>query len=276
MGQLTLATEHAGAPPPIAWLEPPQSAPRAETIVFVHGLGGTAEVWDGLFDGFARPFRLLSLDMPWSGRQGAGWSVQPSAEWISAALSAIARPVHMMVAHSFGANAVLEYLDRFGTGAVERLVLISPFYDAEAAQDRVEERFSLQNFEELLKEGFRRAQGRRSVPADILASMAQRIRERVGLEGWAEFVRVFGRTSRLRTDRMAVPTLLVSGSDDRAAPPHTAAALAATMPRCTLVRLPRCGHFAMTEQPRQLLDALNAFAASPSPRSAGGDLWLTP
>jgi pimeloyl-ACP methyl ester carboxylesterase len=275
VGQLSAVQAAAGTTPPIAWLEPPQSTPCAEAVVFVHGLGGSAEGWEALFGGFDRPFRLLSLEMPWSGTRGSGWSARSSADWIRSALAAIDAPVFMLVAHSFGANAVLEYLDRHGSGGVERLVLVSPFYDAARAEERVEERFSLQNFEELLKEGFRRAQGRREVPPDILTAMARRIRQRVGVEGWAEFVRVFGRSSRLRTERMEIPTMLVTGCEDRAAPPQTAAALAAAMPCCRLVRLPRCGHFAMTERPDALLRALNGFAASPSTHSPGSDLWAT-
>src|SRR5438105_945202 len=79
-------------------LEPRQSVRAAETVVFVHGLGGSPEVWDALFAGFDRPFRLLSLDMPWSGRQGAGWSECSSAEWIRRGLEEVGTPVSMIVA----------------------------------------------------------------------------------------------------------------------------------------------------------------------------------
>ncbi len=236
-------------------------------VVFIHGLGGSAEVWKGLFPGFMRPFRLLSLEMPWSGKQGSGWSACSPSQWIHRALRNMPARIFMIVAHSFGANAVLEYLDAYGTERVERLALLSPFYDSQAVGHRVEEDFSLQRFQELITDGFRRASPERRVRAEIHTSMARRIKERVGREGWAAFVHMFARTPRLRLEALDLPCLVMAGEEDPATPLEAVAALAAAMPS-TLVRLPRCGHFGMAEQPGQVLAALNAFAGS----SWGGEL----
>jgi len=253
----------------IGRLEPPPAMPDGDAVVFVHGLGGSAEVWKGLFPGFTRPFRLLSLEMPWSGKQGSGWSACSPSQWIHRALREMPTRILMIVAHSFGANAVLEYLDAYGTGRVERLALLSPFYDAQAVGRRVEEDFSLQRFQELITDGFRRASPERRVRAEIHTSMARRIKERVGTEGWAEFVRMFAGTPKLRLEALDLPCLLMAGEEDLATPLVAVAALAAAMPNSTLVGLPRCGHFGMADQPGQVLAALNAFVSS----SRGGELW---
>jgi pimeloyl-ACP methyl ester carboxylesterase len=236
------------------------SLPRGTPIVFVHGLGGTPEVWHPIVERLGAPADVLNIEMPWSGRQGSGWSARPAAEWIRTALVQVRRPA-CVVAHSFGANAVLEYLDAHGAAAIDRLALVCPFYDSAGLGLMPEERFSLENFARLVEDGFRRQPQARQVPSHIYAAMAQRVRDRVGLEGWREFQRVFARTSTLRLRRFSPPCLLLAGDNDHAAPPADVVALGQVMSNCTVVGLPDCGHFAITEQPRQIAGYLNRLLA---------------
>jgi pimeloyl-ACP methyl ester carboxylesterase len=59
--------------------------------------------------------------------------------------------------------------------------------------------------------------------------------------------------------RIAVPTLVVTGEDDRTAPPEVARRMAARIAGAECVILPRTGHLLMLEQPAAFDAALIAF-----------------
>jgi pimeloyl-ACP methyl ester carboxylesterase len=59
--------------------------------------------------------------------------------------------------------------------------------------------------------------------------------------------------------RINVPTLVLTGEHDRAAPPAVAQRLAQKIPRAALSILPGAGHLAPIEQPKAFARALQVF-----------------
>jgi pimeloyl-ACP methyl ester carboxylesterase len=59
--------------------------------------------------------------------------------------------------------------------------------------------------------------------------------------------------------RVACPTLVIAGSEDRMTPAKAGAALAEALPGAELTILPGAGHMMMVEQPDETLDALIAW-----------------
>ncbi len=55
------------------------------------------------------------------------------------------------------------------------------------------------------------------------------------------------------------PTLIVVGEEDKATPPHKSERMAAGIEGAHLVRLPRCGHMSILEDPAATLTAMEAF-----------------
>jgi pimeloyl-ACP methyl ester carboxylesterase len=62
--------------------------------------------------------------------------------------------------------------------------------------------------------------------------------------------------------RIAVPTLVLVGVDDAITPPAEARAMAAALPRATLVEIPAAGHLAPVENPPAANAAIRSFLAS--------------
>ena len=60
-----------------------------------------------------------------------------------------------------------------------------------------------------------------------------------------------------------VPTLILTGEDDKIIPPQRSAEMAQAIAGARFVRLPRCGHVPTLERPQQTRDALDAWMASP-------------
>jgi len=64
-----------------------------------------------------------------------------------------------------------------------------------------------------------------------------------------------------RLDELTLPTLVVTGDDDRIVPTDLSIRLAAELPNAQLVVIPQCGHVPHEECPEAFLDAVTAFLA---------------
>jgi len=64
---------------------------------------------------------------------------------------------------------------------------------------------------------------------------------------------------RDQLDRVTMPTLVVTGDDDRWVPTEQSVRLAAELPNAELVVIPNCGHVAQEECPQQFLAAVFDF-----------------
>ena len=64
-------------------------------------------------------------------------------------------------------------------------------------------------------------------------------------------------------EKIGVPALVIVGEEDALTPPSDSEAMAALLPRCRLVRLPRAGHLSSIESPRDFSTALCDFLTSP-------------
>jgi pimeloyl-ACP methyl ester carboxylesterase len=73
----------------------------------------------------------------------------------------------------------------------------------------------------------------------------------------AELTTTFDRRPDLA--RIAVPTLLVAGSDDRTAPPSVMQRMAEKIPGAEIVILEGCGHLGPMDQPAAFNAALETF-----------------
>lgn len=65
-----------------------------------------------------------------------------------------------------------------------------------------------------------------------------------------------------RLDQIGVPTLVITGDDDRIVPPADSVRLAAALAEATLVVIPDCGHVPQEECPAAFLEAVTEFLDS--------------
>lgn len=88
------------------------------------------------------------------------------------------------------------------------------------------------------------------------------------VEGWYDALLEAARTrpgvsqrdiSRTLDELAEVPTLMITGANDIAAPSRRAVAVASELNKCTLKLLPRCGHLPHEEAPGELIEALAPF-----------------
>jgi 3-oxoacyl-[acyl-carrier-protein] synthase II len=220
------------------------------TTFMVHGLEEGSDIWLGLCQQMSDQSRIFGLDLPWQGHAGYRWGhARSAAEWLHQGLALAPVEPTVLIAHSFGANAVLEYLQHYELPSLRALVLVAPFY-----RDRYDDfdwtffHEAPEKFAQILEHGLRVRKGDKTIDPELLAAMTQKVIDRVGPLGFMEFFSVFLRTPALRLDRVRVPVLVVAGVNDPSAQPG-AAMLAQSLPDGSFELIPECGHFCMLEQP---------------------------
>lgn len=255
-----------------------------QTIVFIHGLGGSWVNWLENIPFFARSARVLALDLP-----GFGWSPMPSGEISIGRYGAIVDELldtlgverATIVGNSMGGFIGAEVAISFAT-RVDRLVLVSAAgLSTEYARN---DRFmaALQRADELLIF----MGGHIATKADWLT---RRPRTKLALTGavfthpeclpgplLAEQLRASGKqgfvpaldaiTSYPIRDRLAqiqAPTLIVWGDRDRIVPPADAAEFASLISGSRVIMYADTGHCAMIERPDAFNAAVAAFIADP-------------
>ena len=239
------------------------------SLVFLHGIGGGHHAWDAQLPFFAaRDFGAHAWDQPGYGESAA---VEPyDWEHISAALVRLIESLDdgsvVLVGHSMGGFVAQETYARHPQH-VKGLALgfTSPAFGGTGNA------FARQFIEERLKpldEGKTMAE----LAAELMPSMrgagseagglarAERIMGAIPCQTYRKamaLLTTFDRREQLR--HIAVPTLLVGGSDDKVAPAPVMERMAAKIPGADFVVLEGCGHLGPMDQPDRFNAALLSF-----------------
>ncbi|GLH79106.1 alpha/beta hydrolase [Bradyrhizobium sp. SSBR45G] len=250
-------------------------APRQQTVVFLHGIGGAARAWRGQLEYFGERFHAVAWDMP-----GYGQSArldQVSITTLAAALQDFLiqieaqRPI--LVGHSIGGMIVQEWLMTHPMAAsAVVLAQTSPAFgkaDGDWQTSFIEARLGP------LDRGATMA----SLAPDLVKELVGDDPDPQGLElatssmagvpeasYRASMLALLGFDRRQALKDIKVPTLVLSGSKDRNAPAPMMEKMASFIPSAEYVELQGAGHLVNLERPgafnAALASFLNAHSAS--------------
>jgi 3-oxoadipate enol-lactonase len=241
-------------------------------VLLLHGIGGGRLGWAGTGEALAAAgWRALAVDLP-------GYGATPAARpcTLEAMAGAVERLVEWsgsshatLVGHSMGGMVAQELAAR-APQRVSALVLAATSPAFGPADGAWQQEFLRSRFEPL-DAGL----GMAGLAARLVPSMAGRDAspERIAaaealMAGVPEatyrsvLATLVSFDRREALARIAVPTLVITGEDDRTAPPEVARRMAARIAGAGLVILPRTGHLLMLEQPAAFDAALLAFLQS--------------
>ena len=257
------------------WLErlrPPAYGGR-QPLILVNGLAEQAESW---FRSHWFWRRYLDVHMPnilaYEGtalhrRIDAGLAID--VDYLVGQLhlyldAFVQTPPYHLVASSLGGQVAVEYAVRY-PDQVARLVLLCPSGMGDEERLPVVEGVRRNDLRALIDSVFH---DRRRVDPRLLEYYARRFtsrRWRVGLLRTLRGTR--GHCVRDQLPRVAQPTLLVSGRDDRIVDPAQAERAAGLLPNGLFLSIPQCGHAPQLEKPWLVNRLVVHFLTSPEPQS---------
>ncbi len=232
---------------------------RGQQVLYVHGTGCNAGVWDDHMAAIAAVHTPVAIDLPGHGRS-AGRGFRGMADYANFAMAladALGWDRFVLAGHSMGGGiaitAALYHPERL-TG----LVLIDTGARLRVAPD-------------ILRAARAAAASGQAAPTDrswgFATSTPQAVVDRVQtLTGgtdprvtYADWIADDTFDAMTRVAQIAVPTLAVCGAEDRLTPVRYHRYLQERMPDCRLAVIEGAGHWSFREQPEAFSRAVVAF-----------------
>lgn len=238
---------------------------HAPTLLLIHGSTVTQAMWRPQVEALAGEFRILTLDLPGHGVNGAlPFTMDGAVAQIESTLTTAARPPVIVVGISLGGYVAIAHAARHPE-RVAGLILASTttnFTGALGAYVRVVGWL----LGSVLSEEFQRARLARSLRRKYSPAIADQL-VGAGLYPRAAgqaFEELAGFDALAPLAGLDCPILFVNGANDRASRGGEAAFLTATRHGEVMV-LPEAGHLCSLEQPERFTEAVRRFARAWDP-----------
>jgi 3-oxoadipate enol-lactonase len=241
-----------------------------DALLCIHGLGGSSNTWTPLLQALSG-FKVIRPDLPGSARSGLAQhppSIDSYAKSLQNLLSELALDSVHVVAHSMG-TIVAQHLAVRHPAKIKSLALFGPLIaPPEAARPNIAARAklarggvaSMQEIADAIVKGAISQETRELQPA-VVALVRESVM-RQSPEGYAQSCEALASAQSAEIERIAVPTLLVTGDQDGVAPPASVAAMAARIAGSRHVVIDGCGHWTTFEKPQRCMQELEQFYAS--------------
>jgi len=235
-------------------------------LAFLHGVGGSHAVWDRQLPHFASlGYDARAWDQP---GYGSAPAVEPyDLAHVAEALERwLPHEPAVVVGHSMGGFVAQEAYARFPDRFKALVLTFTSASFGGAGSDfarqfiaaRIAPLDQGQTMGEIAARVIPGMRGSRSREDGV--ALAQRTMSEVPPETYRKAVHLLTTfDQRARLVAIAVPTLVIAGSDDRVAPASVMEKMAARIPGAEYVCLEGCGHLGPMDQPGAFNDALAAF-----------------
>ena len=240
------------------------------SVVFIHGTANDHSVWTLQARYFAHHgWNALAPDLPGHGKSfgDAKTSIAASADWLMNLLENGNIASAALVGHSMGSLIALDAAARYPS-RVSQIALIGasvpmPVSDTlmDAAIHRPREAFDMLN---IWGHAPQLRWGKNPTPGSSTMMVNARLLEQSHPGVMAKDLaacRAFEMDDATLA-AIAMPTLVVAGTNDLLTPAKAASALATRLANVTMITLPEAGHSMMQEAPGRIVDALKAFLKS--------------
>jgi Predicted hydrolases or acyltransferases (alpha/beta hydrolase superfamily) len=243
-----------------------ESVGSGPVLVLVHAFPFDGRMWRKTATALAGQRRVIAPDMRGFGQSDLGsdgFSIADLADDVAVLLDALKVPAATVGGMSMGGYVALAFARRHGD-RLKSLILA----DTKAAADTPEARQGREAAITLVRTQGVAALLEKQIPRLLSASASDSLRAEVRALGAQPPDAVIAaiRALRDRPDRtaelaeIAVPALVVVGTDDALSPPGDARAMAAALRDARVVEIPGSGHLSNLENPDAFAAALAGFA----------------
>ncbi len=235
-------------------------------VLAIHGLGGSSNFWWPLHSALPNALEITAPDMPSSGRStnDPALSIGSLANDMLSLMDALGLEHAHLLGHSMG-TIVCQHIAARAPERVLSLALLGPLAEPPApARPNIAGRAELA-----------RTQGMQPISNAIIdAALSDKtkaekpvttafIRELVAAqdaEGYALSCIALAEAQAADVSDLTCPTMLITGDEDKVAPPTNVEALATSFgSTVSPIVLKDCGHWTLLEQPQSTIDHLKNF-----------------
>ena len=234
-------------------------------VVFIHGLGGAANVWHGVIQAMKQHHHCVAMDLRGHGRSNARgkFSIGQWAKDVHALIGHLELPAVNVVGHSLG-SLVAQQFAASHPDSIEQLVLVGgiSYFQPETSRayseraDRVEK----EGMDVLVDDWLAGAvspQSHATLSGGI--GLLRELFLRNDPTAYAKSCRALADVPTIRRDELGVPTLMVTGAHDRSTPLAMAEELKRSIPVSRVQVLPDVGHWSPVEAPGAVAAAILEF-----------------
>lgn len=234
-------------------------------VVFVHGLGGSGNVWHGVMQAMQQHHHCVAPDLRGHGRsQGRGqFSIEGWARDIHRLITSLELPAVTLVGHSIG-SLIAQHLAQTEPDVVDHLVLVGGIsyfqpatVDAYRQRAEVVEASGMEPLVDAWLEGAVSPQSHAT--SSGMVGLLRDMFLRNDPQQYAKSCRALADAPRIRRDEIGQPTLIVTGAHDRSTPLAMAEELKASIPVSRIKVLTGVGHWSPVEAPDALAAAILEF-----------------
>jgi pimeloyl-ACP methyl ester carboxylesterase len=242
-------------------------AGQGDPVIFLHGLGGSSNVFTPQVMAFGSRYRTVRPDLPGSARSPA--SGQISIEGLADAMVRMAGVLGIerahLVGHSMG-TIVCQHIAANEPRLVRSLTLFGPLLaPPEPARQAMRDRAAKARAEGMADIADSILQGATSGDTKannpVCAALVRELLMRQDAEGYAKNCEALAAAQPADVQRIDCPVLLVTGDEDAVAPPSNVRAMAQQIDGARVTVLNRCGHWTTLERSAECNGALKEFLA---------------
>ena len=236
--------------------------PGGPVAVLAHGLEDSWESWLPLSGQLNPAWRTIALDLPWRPGNDYRWRHKSSAAWLAEAIEATGVRADLVIAHSYGANALMTLLAAGDPRAAAASVLICPLYRPPDVAvtwkifDRARRAFEQHIRDSLLSRLSGRAE---RIGADVVEAMIDKALDRVGPAGFLAVFEQFTSSALVPLEAIDSLVLVLAGGSDPTLSRQAATTLAGRISRARLHVGDDYDHFCYVRRPAEVADRIQSF-----------------
>ncbi len=239
-------------------------------IVFLHGLGGTGNVWHAQRVGLAKYFKVVTVDLPGSGRSDKSereYSMEKWVKQIAGLADAIRLDKFVLVGHSMTTVLAQKFAAKYGS-RLTALVLCGPLTElAQPAKEAFAKRADTVERDGMIAvvDGILAGALTPAAREGGNAALAGLYRELLLSNDPAHYARhiraLIAGSAKADQPKVSVPTLILVGDQDGVTPLSLCCPIAAAIKNCRIKIIPATAHLTMLERPTEFNAALIEFVA---------------
>ena len=235
-----------------------------DTLLFLHGLGASAERWENVIPLFAKKFRVVVPDLI-----GFGYSDKPIvdyttdyfAEFLSKFVNKIGIKNLNIIGSSLGGQIAAEYV--INNMNVRKLVLVSPSGIMKHSTPALDAYISAAMYpsSESALNAFQVMSGRKKINEKIVSGFMERMQlpnaKRAFMSTLLELTNSEITIKKLKL--ITIPTLIVWGENDPVIPIKYAQPFVSAINDCRFYKMVGCGHTPYVEKPEKFFEIMSNF-----------------